>query len=175
MYDYLLCDCDGALTVGGDTRERSLIRTTLHSLARVPLPAAAVSNRSRAQLAAAVERAGLTATFGKRLFGAEDAARAKPHPDLYLEAARRLGVPPTSCVAVADNLAGLYAARDAGMATIAFVGASASPERYARVLRSFGVARIIETMDELPALVARARSVAPQQTCSGTRWRSAAP
>jgi HAD superfamily hydrolase (TIGR01509 family) len=218
MYDYLVCDCDGALVVSeviahrvlvemlsaaypaidvesaskaalsAETpadmaglerrfgialppgfvaqlaasvasaleRSRAPITAVRDALGRVPLPAAAVSNQCRANLAAAVERAGLAAVFGKRLFGAEEVVRPKPSPDLYREAARQLGVKPAHCIAVADNVAGLTAARDAGMPTIAFVGASRSPGGYARVLRNLGVGHIIERMDELPALVAGA-------------------
>ncbi len=42
----------------------------------------------------------------------------KPAPDLFLEAARRLGVPPKECVAVEDAAAGIEAARWAGMRTV---------------------------------------------------------
>ena len=41
--------------------------------------------------------------------------RGKPLPDIYLLAAERLGIPPSSCVAVEDSLAGLESALRAGM------------------------------------------------------------
>ena len=44
-----------------------------------------------------------------------DVARGKPHPDLYLEAARRLGVDPAGCLAVEDSPAGTRSALAAGM------------------------------------------------------------
>ena len=44
----------------------------------------------------------------------EDTAQGKPHPDPYLEAARRLGVEPADCLVVEDAPAGLAAARAAG-------------------------------------------------------------
>jgi beta-phosphoglucomutase family hydrolase len=46
---------------------------------------------------------------------AEDTARHKPEPDVFLEAARRLGVAPTKCVAFEDTDIGLEAIRRAGM------------------------------------------------------------
>jgi HAD superfamily hydrolase (TIGR01509 family) len=46
---------------------------------------------------------------------AEDTARHKPEPDVFLEAARRLGVPPAVCVVFEDTDIGLEAARRAGM------------------------------------------------------------
>ncbi len=50
---------------------------------------------------------------------AEDYARAKPAPDPFLVAARRLDVPPASCVVIEDSLAGVTAARAAGMQVVA--------------------------------------------------------
>jgi sugar-phosphatase len=50
---------------------------------------------------------------------AMDEARGKPAPDVYLTAARRLGVAPVSCLAVEDSLNGLASARAAGMICVA--------------------------------------------------------
>jgi HAD superfamily hydrolase (TIGR01509 family) len=49
---------------------------------------------------------------------AEDAARSKPHPDLFLAAAARLGVDPADCVVLEDSPRGKEAADAAGMACI---------------------------------------------------------
>jgi len=61
------------------------------------------------------------------LVTADDVARGKPAPDPYLQAARRLGVDPTSCLVVEDAPAGLESARVAGCATLA-VTTTTSPE-----------------------------------------------
>jgi len=45
----------------------------------------------------------------------EDAPRSKPHPDLFLEAARRLGLRPADCVVIEDSPRGREAAEAAGM------------------------------------------------------------
>jgi HAD superfamily hydrolase (TIGR01509 family) len=45
----------------------------------------------------------------------DDVGRAKPEPDLFLEAARRLGVTPERCLVFEDSLQGIEAARRAGM------------------------------------------------------------
>ena len=50
---------------------------------------------------------------------AMDEARGKPAPDVYLTAARRLGVAPAQCLAVEDSLNGLASARAAGMSCVA--------------------------------------------------------
>lgn len=123
------------------------------ALQRVTLPAAVVSNSRMTRVVASVRRAGLSEIFGQRVFSAEQVARPKPYPDVYLFAAQQLGIEPGRCVVVEDSIAGLNAARAAGMKTIAFVGASHIPSGYADVLRKMGMTRIIERMDELPALV----------------------
>lgn len=46
---------------------------------------------------------------------ADDVARAKPFPDLYLECCRRLGVVPMEAIALEDSVNGCRAARDAGL------------------------------------------------------------
>lgn len=50
---------------------------------------------------------------------ANDVAVGKPAPDIYLEAARRLGVDPARCLAFEDAPAGIMAAQQAGMAVVA--------------------------------------------------------
>ncbi len=57
---------------------------------------------------------------------AEDVARGKPNPDIFLTAAERLGIPPARCVVVEDAPAGVEAARRAGMRSIG-VGSSVLP------------------------------------------------
>jgi len=54
--------------------------------------------------------------------GAEDVARGKPEPDVFLAAASRLGVSPVQCIVVEDAQAGLEAARRAGMRCIGVGG-----------------------------------------------------
>jgi HAD superfamily hydrolase (TIGR01509 family) len=49
---------------------------------------------------------------------AEDAARSKPHPDLFLAAADRLGLKPADCVVIEDSPRGKEAADAAGMPCI---------------------------------------------------------
>jgi HAD superfamily hydrolase (TIGR01509 family) len=49
----------------------------------------------------------------------QEVARGKPAPDVYLEAARRLGVDPQRCVAVEDSQNGIRSAKSAGMRVIA--------------------------------------------------------
>jgi beta-phosphoglucomutase len=51
---------------------------------------------------------------------AEDVARGKPHPDLFLCAAERMGIPPDRCIVIEDSDAGIEAARNAGMKALRY-------------------------------------------------------
>jgi HAD superfamily hydrolase (TIGR01509 family) len=124
------------------------------ALLQVSLPAAVVSNSRLVRVRNSLKHAALTEIFGDRVFSAEQVARPKPYPDVYLHAARTLGVAPERCIVVEDSVSGLNAARAAGMKTIAFVGASHIPDDYADALRAMGITRIMRKMDELPSLVA---------------------
>ena len=52
------------------------------------------------------------------IVSAEDVTAGKPDPQVFLEAAARVGVPPAGCVVVEDAAAGIEAARRAGMRAI---------------------------------------------------------
>src|SRR3546814_10888371 len=72
----------------------------------------------------ALEGTGLKGFFGERLYSASMVAQGKPAPDLFLHAARQMGVDPMRCVVVEDSAAGVHAATRAGMRVLAFAGAS---------------------------------------------------
>ncbi len=81
-----------------------------------PLALASSANREIIELV--LELAGLAACFGATV-SSEEVARGKPAPDVYLEAARRLGAEPTRCAAVEDSSNGLFSAAAAGMTVFA--------------------------------------------------------
>jgi HAD superfamily hydrolase (TIGR01509 family) len=71
------------------------------------------SNSPRGFVERTLEAAGLRDRFGCVL-SADDVARPKPAPDLYVELARALGADPAACVALEDSATGVAAARAAG-------------------------------------------------------------
>ncbi len=83
-------------------------------LAEVGLPAAVASSSPRQQIAAMLAASGLDRWIRHWRSGHEDVARGKPAPDVYLAAARDLGVAPGSCLAVEDSGTGVQSARAAG-------------------------------------------------------------
>jgi beta-phosphoglucomutase-like phosphatase (HAD superfamily) len=82
------------------------------------LPCAVGSSSVRRLVDATLARFDLRPCFGAVVTG-ECVARPKPAPDIFLEAAARLGVAPSGCVVLEDALAGVRAARAAGMRVIA--------------------------------------------------------
>ena len=90
---------------------------TVRSLAaRWPLGLASSSNRELIDLV--LETSGLVPYFTATV-SSEEVPRGKPAPDVYLEAARRLGVDPRRCAAVEDSENGIRSAKDARMRVIA--------------------------------------------------------
>jgi len=80
---------------------------------------------------AAIVEPSLKATGLYGLFDAvvtlDDVGRAKPAPDLFLEAARRLGVPPERCLVFEDSFQGIEAARQARMHVVDVAGLDIVP------------------------------------------------
>jgi HAD superfamily hydrolase (TIGR01509 family) len=96
--------------------------------ARWPLAVASSSNRPL--IDAALELSGLGRHF-RATVSSEEVARGKPAPDVYLEAARRLGVEPERCAAVEDSHSGIRSAKAAGMRVLAIPNPSFPPDREA--------------------------------------------
>jgi len=89
-----------------------------------PLGLASSSNREIFE--AVLELAGLADCF-RATVSSEEVARGKPAPDVYLEAAQRLGVLPDACAAVEDSHSGIASAKAAGMRVISIPNASYPP------------------------------------------------
>jgi HAD superfamily hydrolase (TIGR01509 family) len=93
--------------------------------ARWPLGLASSSNRELIDLVLELSTLG---RFFRATVSSEEVARGKPAPDVYLEAARRLGVAPERCVAIEDSANGLRAAAAAPMPVIAVPNEHYPPE-----------------------------------------------
>jgi HAD superfamily hydrolase (TIGR01509 family) len=76
------------------------------------------SSSNRELIDAVLEAGGIAGLF-QATVSSEEVSRGKPAPDVYLEAARRLGVDPAACAAVEDSHNGIRAAKAAGMMCVA--------------------------------------------------------
>lgn len=95
-----------------------------HQLARrlheAGMPLAIASSSTRLVIDALLHALGLDEVFRTRISGEDANVRAsKPAPDIYLEAAVRIGVPAHNCLAIEDSAPGVSAAAQAGMHVVA--------------------------------------------------------
>jgi len=80
-------------------------------------PLAVASGGIRRIITQVLEHLGIVGLFDA-IVTSEDVIRQKPAPDIFLEAARRIGVPPENCRAYEDTDLGLQAIRAAGMEAV---------------------------------------------------------
>jgi HAD superfamily hydrolase (TIGR01509 family) len=117
-------------------------------LAALPHPKCVASSSEIDKIALSLELCGLRDHFGDRFFSAQQVARGKPHPDLFLHAAEQMGHPPARCAAVEDSLPGATAGIRAGMTVFAY-----RPDGDDAAFAAMGC-RIFRAMKDLPALLA---------------------
>jgi HAD superfamily hydrolase (TIGR01509 family) len=91
---------------------------TVRGLAEHGLAVAVASSSPRARLDRTLARAGLSDAFAVTVAG-DEIAHGKPAPDMFLEAAARLGVAAARCAAIEDSAPGVAAGLAAGMTTVA--------------------------------------------------------
>ena len=92
------------------------------ALERIAIPVCVASSSPPERLRFKLELTGLYERFAGRIFSAVEVANGKPAPDLFLHAARRMGVEPGDCKVVEDSRYGVQAARAAGMNVLGYAG-----------------------------------------------------
>lgn len=108
------------------------MREFVERLAGEGVPLAVASGSSAEAISTILERTGLAAQL-RTVVSADEVERGKPAPDVFLEAARRLGADPADCVVLEDAAPGAAAAHAAGMRCIAipYVAAQADAPEFA--------------------------------------------
>ena len=135
--------------------------------ARWPLGLASSSNRELIDLV--LDLAGLARSF-RATVSSEEVARGKPAPDVYLEAAWRLGVPPGRCVAVEDSHNGIRSAKAAGMTIVAIPNPHFPPDPDALRLADL----TLRSLDQVTPDAVSAAAAASAASARGERGASAA-
>jgi HAD superfamily hydrolase (TIGR01509 family) len=92
----------------------SSAKTTLQQLRQMRLPLAVATSSISASARPFVARTGIEGFFDVIVTG-DEVKRGKPHPDIYLETAKKLGIPAEACLVIEDALAGVAAAKAAKM------------------------------------------------------------
>jgi len=130
-------------------RELAPVDGVVEALDALTLPSCVASSTSHEGLRHTLGLTGLHDRFAGRVFSAADVPRGKPAPDLFLHAARTLGVPPARCVVVEDSRYGVQAARAAAMRSLGYAG-GLTPAPW---LQGPGTT-VFTTMRALPTLLA---------------------
>lgn len=108
------------------------------------------ADRGKADLQ--LRKCGLMRYFEGRLFSGHEMPRSKPAPDVYLAAARALGVEPARCAVVEDTTVGATAGVAAGATVFGYSPAGAGHDT-AVALRGVGAAAIVTDLRDLAALL----------------------
>ena len=111
------------------------------------LPRCVASSSEPARLIPSLEMTGLSQYFVPHIYSSTLVERGKPFPDLFLYAARQLGVAPEDCVVIEDSPAGVRAGVSAGMRVLGYADLTAAEQ-----LESAG-ATVFRSMDALPGLL----------------------
>jgi HAD superfamily hydrolase (TIGR01509 family) len=127
------------------------VRAVLESLT---IPFCVASNSPPSKLGLGLSVTNLFELVYPNIFCSALVARGKPAPDLFLYAAKTMGVAPLDTVVVEDSVVGIKAAKAAGMTAIGFVGGLHHMPPSEEALVAAGADHIAETMEEVKALLA---------------------
>ena len=116
----------------------------LESLAASAIPVSLGSSTSRKNIEVCFATTGLARFFGPHYTGAEDVTRGKPHPEVFLEAARKIAREPANCLVIEDAHVGIEAALAAGMRALAVT--TTHPRGS---FSESGAARIVDSLAEV--------------------------
>jgi HAD superfamily hydrolase (TIGR01509 family) len=123
----------------------------LAALGKAGIAVAIATGASVRRLAVTLDCAGLSRSFKGRGISADQVQNGKPAPDVFLLAARQLGVNPRNCAVLEDSPHGIKGAVAAGMRAVGFVGGSHLAGRrkeHAAILREAGADQVIETLSQ---------------------------
>jgi HAD superfamily hydrolase (TIGR01509 family) len=119
----------------------------VEALDAIELPTCVASSGTPESIEAKLRLTGLWERFEGRISSAADVEHGKPAPDLFLHAARMMGVAPAACAVIEDSPFGVHAARAAGMRSFGYAGGI----MYAERLRDADI--VFDDMRELPNLL----------------------
>ena len=119
----------------------------VEALDAISLQTCVASSGTHEKMRRTLGATGLYERFEGRIFSATDVEEGKPAPDLFLYAARRMGIEPATCAVVEDSPFGVQAAHAAGMTAFAYAGGVMPAER----LQEADV--VFDEMRELPGLL----------------------
>ena len=115
------------------------------------IPRCIASSSSSDRLALCLDVLNITRLFAN-VFSASEVARGKPHPDIFLHAAKTMAVDPAQCIVIEDSAGGVRAGVAAGMTVIGLLAASHVRAGHAQRLQEAGAHHLARSFDDVREL-----------------------
>ncbi|XP_044974024.1 bifunctional riboflavin kinase/FMN phosphatase-like [Hordeum vulgare subsp. vulgare] len=106
------------------------VRRLLKHLHKNGIPLALASNSKMRTIGQKIMKLEELKDCFSEVLGVDQVSRGKPCPDIYLEAAKRLGVSPSSCLVIEDSLVGIRGAKASGAMVVAVPSLQTERQRY---------------------------------------------
>jgi HAD superfamily hydrolase (TIGR01509 family) len=133
-------------------------KMTLEQLREMKLPLAVATSSVSASARPFLDRTGITSFFDVIITG-DEVQRGKPHPDIYMQTAKTLGISPEVYLVIEDALAGVAAAKAANMRVAAIPDTRfVDPREYENEADY-----VLGSLSEIPALIRRVNAQGTQE------------
>ena len=133
-------------------------KMTLEQLREMKLPLAVATSSVSASARPLLDRTGIRSLFSVVITG-DEVQQGKPHPDIYLRAAKKLGISPEACLVIEDSLAGIAAGKAANMRVAAIPDRRfVDPREYEKEANY-----VLGSLSEIPALIRRVNAAASEK------------
>ena len=133
-------------------------KRTLEQLREMKLHLAVATSSVSASARPLLDRTGIRSLFSVVVTG-DEVQQGKPHPDIYLRAARKLGISSEACLVIEDALAGIAAGKAANMRVAAIPDRRfVDPREYEKEANY-----VLGRLSEIPALIRRVNAIASEK------------
>jgi HAD superfamily hydrolase (TIGR01509 family) len=133
-------------------------KTTLEQLREMKLHLAVATSSVSASARPLLDRTGIRSLFTVVVTG-DEVQQGKPHPDIYLRAAKKLGISPEACLVIEDALAGIAAGKAANMRVAAMPDRRfVDPREYEKEANY-----VLGSLSEIPDLIRRVNAAASEE------------
>jgi HAD superfamily hydrolase (TIGR01509 family) len=133
-------------------------KTTLEQLREMKLQLAVATSSVSASARPFLERTGIRSLFSVVVTG-DEVQQGKPHPEIYLRAAKKLGISPEACLVIEDALAGIAAAKAAKIRVAAIPDTRFVDPREYEMKADY----VLGSLSEIPALIRRISAAASEE------------
>lgn len=110
------------------------------------------SSTNKTQLIENLKTTNLYHFFGEAIFSVSEVEKPKPHPDIFLYSAKKMGFKPKDCLVIEDSVPGVCAAISAGMNVIGFLGGAHITHNHGNALLENGAIAVFENFEEILTL-----------------------